>query len=344
MKTNNYLKKTAMAFIAFACLLFISSEVLAAVPLRINYQGRLKQSGLPVNSSVTMRFRIVNSGDTATYWDSGNVGVTVSSGLFNYVLTGGTPDLTTVAWADIVPYLKVTIGGTDLTPLEQINASAYSMYASSSSYSFTTNASGHDHDSTYVNVTGDAMSGQLTVGSSVTITATGMTPGLAVSSGAVFGTTSGNVGIGTVSPSNKLDVNGFIEAGGADTITSNPPTVDSDAGWKLGFYGNQYAMGVASWTMALRMYGWFSIFDNVLPANDASESVPDSNAHVAFSADRSYFAGKVGVGTTSPGSKFELVNGSITVSGTNAGLAVRGWSAGFVQSDADGDLTVGTIG
>ncbi|MDW8056228.1 MAG: hypothetical protein RMJ13_05935, partial [Elusimicrobiota bacterium] len=54
--------------------------------------------------------------------------------------------------------------------------------------------------------------------------------------------------------------------------------------------------------------------------------------------------GNVGIGTVSPTSKFDVVDGSITIRGTNAGLRVASFGSGFVKSDASGNLSVGSIG
>jgi hypothetical protein len=98
--------------------------------------------------------------------------------------------------------------------------------------------------------------------------------------------TNGNVGIGTTAPYTALDVNGVIAADGSSTITSNPPTVGSNVGWKLGLYSNIYALGIANGTIAARLASnnWFSIFGGTNPANNATSSVPDTNAVVSLAA------------------------------------------------------------
>ena len=123
----------------------------------------------------------------------------------------------------------------------------------------------------------------------------------------------GNVGINTASPSNKLDVVGFIEANGSDTVTSNPPTVDQNTGWKVGLWGNNYALGVAGYTMALKTGNWISLFTGN-PAGNGTASAFDTNAFAALSPNFNYLAGKVGIGVTDPS-----VNVKVNVNASNMG-------------------------
>lgn len=96
----------------------------------------------------------------------------------------------------------------------------------------------------------------------------------------------GNVGIGTPSPSALLDVNGLISASGAVAITAQPPAVSSNVGWKIGLYGNQYAIGVAGYSVAVASSGWLSVFVPWLPPlNNGSSTTPDSNAQVSLGAN-----------------------------------------------------------
>jgi hypothetical protein len=98
----------------------------------------------------------------------------------------------------------------------------------------------------------------------------------------------GNVGIGTTSPTANalLDVNGIISASGSALITSTPPSVSTNVGWKLGLYGNQYAIGIANFTLAAATPAWLSVFNpGIPPANNASSGLPDANAKVTLGAD-----------------------------------------------------------
>ena len=132
-------------FLFFSFLLTTSyfplTVVHADVPARINYQGRLKESGLPFSGAKTMNFRLWNTASGGVWgvdgiWESGDVEVAVSSGLFNYVLA---PD-PNVDWRGKTPYLEITLdaGAVTLTPREQLSAAPYALYAASAAYAFNT--------------------------------------------------------------------------------------------------------------------------------------------------------------------------------------------------------------
>ncbi|HYM62208.1 MAG TPA: tail fiber domain-containing protein [Thermoanaerobaculia bacterium] len=105
---------------------------------------------------------------------------------------------------------------------------------------------------------------------------------------------SGNVGVGTASPSQKLDVNGtvLVEGGLVDFSTANP-TTPTDAGAKL---FNQAGVGP-------------SLSGNAIDLRTGA--TPASRLFVTN-------AGNVGIGTTSPGSQLVIANGGST-SSINAG-------------------------
>ncbi len=94
----------------------------------------------------------------------------------------------------------------------------------------------------------------------------------------------GNLGINT-EPTNALTVNGFVGANAnVHPITALPPTVDYDVGWKIGLYSNTYAIGIASWTLAIMTNTWVDWFYSP-PLNNADGTTPDSNAEAAMSVD-----------------------------------------------------------
>jgi hypothetical protein len=131
--------------------------------------------------------------------------------------------------------------------------------------------------------------------------------------------TTGLVGIGTTLPYTTLDVNGVIAADGSATITSSPPSVGTGVGWKLGLYANNYAIGVATDTLAVKTGQWFSIFGGN-PSGNATSTTPDTGAVVSFNAGNGngVFTGSVGIGTTSPQSKLHIQAGEVQT-GTSGG-------------------------
>jgi len=93
-----------------------------AIPSKINYQGTLKEKGVPVNGSKDMRFRITNSDGTQVYWSSPSMAVNVVNGLFSQELQP-----TGVNWQTVTPFMEVSIAGQALTPREPINAGVYAL-------------------------------------------------------------------------------------------------------------------------------------------------------------------------------------------------------------------------
>jgi hypothetical protein len=112
----------------------------------------------------------------------------------------------------------------------------------------------------------------------------------------------GNVGIGTTAPLQALDINGIIAADGSSSITSAPPTVGTNVGWKIGLYGNNFALGVSNYTMAAKTAGWFSIIGaSTNFAGNGTATTPDTSAVVSLGTNgNGLFSGSVGIGSTSP--------------------------------------------
>lgn len=119
--------------IVLAICLLLSTYSVGDVPAGINYQGRYEENGTPVTGTRTFRFRIYSAPtDGLLLWDSGDVTLSLTDGLFNYVL-----NCSAVDWKTYDPYLEITVDGTILSPREKIQASPYAFYASSANYAYT---------------------------------------------------------------------------------------------------------------------------------------------------------------------------------------------------------------
>lgn len=160
----------------------------APLPAEImTYQGRLKDNSLPANGNYAFAFDFCDASQTACFASTDNPqNFLVANGLFKSTFTMPSVDLSAQAW-----YLRVSVGGSVLSPMERLTAVPYSIYASSAGYS-----------PAAVQKTGSVMSGQLTLAGS-TLTVTGNEFSVGVST---FVVKNGYVGIGTASPSNPLQV------------------------------------------------------------------------------------------------------------------------------------------
>ncbi|MDW8052794.1 MAG: hypothetical protein RMJ83_10005 [Armatimonadota bacterium] len=109
---------------AVLALAAVSDALAQGVTQPFTFQGFLRQSGLPVTSSVSMEFRIyaTATGGTAL-WSSGTLSVSVSNGLFTVVLT---PPVS--VWTGGDRYLEIQInppGGPTLSPRVLLMAAPY---------------------------------------------------------------------------------------------------------------------------------------------------------------------------------------------------------------------------
>jgi hypothetical protein len=182
----------------------------APAPVLINYQGRLLDpiTGQPKpDNPYTMGFYIYNvaAGGTSL-WDEKR-DVTVSKGLFSVLLGEVTP-LDPAIFNGQALWLSVNVeSDNEATPRIPIAYVPYSLYAANSAKlggslpsAFAT--SGHSHDATYVNVTGDTMSGALSVGPTAGNTIYGLSSDAGAGYAGVVGTSTGG-GTGVRGSSNN---------------------------------------------------------------------------------------------------------------------------------------------
>lgn len=179
-----------------------------AVPQTLTYQGYLKNTdGTPVNTATNVKFALYSSTSGAgAVWTSSTVSVTPANGIYSIEL--GPIDLP----FDRPYYLGVTAGADpEMRPLQALASVPYAMRARSadtvpsgaitdSSIAGTISATKLDL-STVVAKTGDVMTGPLTLPAN----------GLTVGTDQIVAS-AGNVGIGTASPSEKLEVAGTAKA------------------------------------------------------------------------------------------------------------------------------------
>jgi len=163
---------------------------------------------------------------------------------------------------------------------------------------------------------------------------------------------SGNVGIGTTSPSATLEVNGAAKATAFHTSTfgtATNPALRINTGSGLGLYGSATNLNVAvngidsmRFNTALSGVNYLA----VSPAATASSPVistvgADANIDLTISPKGAgnivFSSGNVGIGTTSPGARLEVA-GQIKITGGSPGAGK------VLQSDASGLATWTTLG
>ncbi|MCK9582139.1 MAG: tail fiber protein [Endomicrobiales bacterium] len=121
MKKALFLSLSAAIVVLFATL----TIVYCAVPNEITYNGRLREYGQPITATRTMNFKIfddVNAG--ASPWGSGNISVTVSSGVFSHILSPQNID-----WKKKDYWLETTVEGKVLSPREKLTSHIYALHA-----------------------------------------------------------------------------------------------------------------------------------------------------------------------------------------------------------------------
>jgi hypothetical protein len=136
----------------------------------------------------------------------------------------------------------------------------------------------------------------------------------------------GNVGIGTTSPGEKLEVAGNISASGV--VSASTLHIKDD--------NLQFEVGVNTVTSIHQSTGTHNSSDFLIIDKDNSDTraalqVQGNNgsAEVLFAAS----SGKVGIGTTSPGEKLEVV-GNISASGNITAVSMSGDGSGLTGVSA----------
>jgi|GEM_PF-4723886 len=189
MKTKAIL--SVFCLLSAYCLLS-TAYCFSAVPSLINYQGVLKDStGVPYNGNATMVFSIWDdSADGSKLWQETQDIVSVSHGLFN-VLLGSSEAIPDSVFAQPNSWLQVIANGSQLSPRRRIVSVGYALHSEftdTAEYAFSAPPDDDwDIDTAGFNVY------RLT----------------------------GNVGIGTPSPQEKLEVNGNAHITGDLTVDGN---------------------------------------------------------------------------------------------------------------------------
>lgn len=119
---------TLKCLLLSACLL-PPAAALAGAPLKINFQGRLSESGQPAEGTKAFVFKIydVASGGTAV-WTGASQSVSLSQGVFSTELSAGTPGLSTATFAG-ARYVEIIVDGVTLSPRQEVVSAPYALVA-----------------------------------------------------------------------------------------------------------------------------------------------------------------------------------------------------------------------
>lgn len=126
-KINPTLKLAALA----ACLLAAAHGVLqAGAPLKINFQGRLDESGQPAEGSKSFIFKIydVSSGGTPV-WTSATQPLTLSQGVFSASLAAGSPAALSTGTFTGARYVEIIVDDEVLSPRQEMVSAPYALVA-----------------------------------------------------------------------------------------------------------------------------------------------------------------------------------------------------------------------
>ena len=117
-------------FLSMLILCSIAHALNAGVPAKINFQGRLEESGQAVNDTRSMIFTIyaVETGGSPV-WTSQPNNVLVTNGLFSVNLETGTVSNISTDTFKGSRYIEVSVDGVTLLPRQEIISAPYSLVA-----------------------------------------------------------------------------------------------------------------------------------------------------------------------------------------------------------------------
>jgi hypothetical protein len=136
---------------------------------------------------------------------------------------------------------------------------------------------------------------------------------------------SGNLGLGTSSPSEKLDVNGNIKASGTLDFSTTSRQ-------KINLWDNAFGIGIQTATQYFRTNNHFAWYKGGVHSNTVFDPGSGGTAHMVLKN------GSLGVGTTNPSEKLEVA-GNVKAAGIN--LEGDGANTNTIDSNINGTIVFG---
>jgi hypothetical protein len=233
-----------------------------SVPALLNYQGYLAtaDSGA-VNETLAMTFRLFDSAEGGTQlWSETHSAVEVSNGGFTLLLGSVTPFPTDLFDGSIL-YLQMEVGTEVFTPRKAIVSVAYSVRSDEATHAARADSAAQATLADEANHTAmaDSATYAAEAGHSVHADTAAYSPGTnpwSVSGDDVY-RESGNVGIGTASPTTELEVIGTVDAD-AYTVNGVPIGTSTDTYWNrtgddIYYIAGNVGVGTASPTARLQV-------------------------------------------------------------------------------------------
>jgi hypothetical protein len=268
------------AYLLLALLSWLPDSAQAAVPQLMNYQGRLTDAsgGIVPDGSYGVMFKIYDDSAAGSAFWSESLTVNVTNGLFSVVL-GSLNPISDTLFNNPNRWLGIAVDSNpELAPRTRLTSMAYSFHAA------------------YADSAPAAPDADWTIAGNDIYRLTG------------------NVGIGTTSPAEKLDVNGTARITNYLTILGHP--------------SDPYYAWIAS------RYNYQESFDINVRGGDASETkiLGFGNMDSYLSSYSAYkalvvkgFSGNVGIGMTSPAAKLHVAGQGMVLD--NGGADVKLWGA-----------------